>query len=100
MSPKSVEIKIAFPLRVQAAPPTPTDAPVVNALASAIKAVKSVEPQIIGIGGGTVAASFRRACLPAVVWGTIADMCHQPNEYALVSNTLDDAKVLATLFLS
>ena len=78
---------------------TPANAPVVEALASAVKRVKNIDPHIIGIGGGTVAAHFRQSDLAAVVWGTIADTCHQPNEYALISNTLDDAKVLATLFL-
>ena len=70
----------------------------VKALGAAIQNIKKTDPEIIGIGGGTVAALFRRAGLPAVVWGTIEDMCHQPNEYALISNTLDDAKVLAQLF--
>ncbi|MBN1465652.1 M20 family metallo-hydrolase [candidate division KSB1 bacterium] len=94
-----VSIDLSFPQRVKAAPPTLADAPVVEALAAAVKAVKGIDPHIIGIGGGTVAAHFRQVDLPAVVWGTIADTCHQPNEYALISNTLADAKVLAALFL-
>ncbi len=94
-----VKIEVSYPQREPAAAPTANDAPVVHALGEAIKNVKQEKPQIIGIGGGTVAAFFRRAGLPAVVWGTIADTCHQPNEYALISNTLDDAKVLAHVFL-
>lgn len=96
----NVEIDISFPQRAKAALPTASNAAVVEALAAAIRAVKSVEPVIIGIGGGTVAAHFRQAGLAAVVWGTIEDTCHQPNEYALISNTLQDAQVLAALFLS
>jgi succinyl-diaminopimelate desuccinylase len=96
----SVRIDVTYPQKEEAAPPTAPDAPVSRAVASAIRKVKKTEPEIIGIGGGTVASFFRRAGLPAVVWGTIADTCHQPNEYALLSNTLDDAKVLATVFLS
>jgi succinyl-diaminopimelate desuccinylase len=95
-----VEIDLTYPQREEAAPPTAADAPVVQALASAIKSVKNLEPEIVGIGGGTVAAYFRHAGLPAAVWGTIEDTCHQPNEYALISNTLEDAKILATIFLS
>ena len=94
-----VEIDISYPQKEQAAPPTSADAPVAQALALAIQKVKNKQPETIGIGGGTVASFFRRQGLPAVVWGTIADTCHQPNEYALISNTLDDAKVLATVFL-
>ena len=85
---------------LQAAPATAPDAPVVLALQRAIRAVYGREARPQGIGGGTVAALFRRAGLPAVVWGTIADTCHQPNEYALISNTLSDAAVLAALFLA
>lgn len=96
----NVEIEMSYPQREEAAPPTATDAPVVRALASAIKQVKGMEAEIIGIGGGTVAALFRQAGFPAAVWGTIEDTCHQPNEYALISNIQADAKVLSTLFLS
>ncbi len=95
----NVEIELTYPQREEAARPTAPEAPVVQALASAIKKVKKIEPEIIGIGGGTVAAIFRHAGLPAAVWGTIADTCHQPNEYALISNSMVDAKILATVFL-
>ncbi|MBN1480252.1 M20 family metallo-hydrolase [candidate division KSB1 bacterium] len=93
-----VGIEVSYPQRVQAAPPTASDAPVVQALAAAIRAVKKVDPKIIGIGGGTVAALFRHQNLPAIVWGTIADTCHQPDEYALLSNIIVDAKILAFVF--
>jgi len=94
-----VEIEISYPQKEQAAPPTSRQSPVVYALSTAIQAVKKTTPQIIGIGGGTVAAFFRRAGFSAAVWGTIADVCHQPNEYSLISNTLIDAKILAYIAL-
>ena len=94
-----VKIDMTFPQRAEAAPPTPPDAPVVLALKRAIKRVKGIEPEIIGIGGGTVAAIFREAGLPAAVWSTFEDTAHQPNEYSLISNTLMDAKVLAHVFM-
>ena len=53
----------------------------------------------MGIGGGTVAAFFRRAGLPAAVWCTVSDTAHQPNEYCLISNILTDAKIFACLYL-
>ncbi len=84
--------------REDAAEPTPVDAPVVGALKEAIEAVtgRLAEPQ--GIGGGTVAALFRKAGLPAAVWLTVQDTAHQPNEYCLLQDVLQDAKVFAALY--
>lgn len=83
----------------KATQPTMADAPVVKALSRAIREVKGLDAAPIGIGGGTVAAFFRRAGLPAAVWLTESATAHQPNEYCLVSNLLGDAKVLACLFM-
>ena len=47
----------------------------------------------MGIGGGTVAKYFREAGFPAVVWSTMDEMAHSPDEYCLISNILEDAKV-------
>jgi len=82
-----------------AAPPTPVTAPVVRALGRAIERVKGRPAQPVGIGGGTVAAFFRRAGIPAVVWSTGFETPHQPNESCSIANILTDAKVLATLYL-
>jgi len=83
----------------QAPPPTPADAPVARALARAVAAVHGREALPMGIGGGTVAAFFRRRGLPAAVWSTIAHNAHAPNEFALISNLVADAKILAHVFL-
>jgi succinyl-diaminopimelate desuccinylase len=85
--------------RQEAAEPTPMDAPVVSALAQGIREVTGREAKPMGIGGGTVAAFFRKAGLPAAVWCTMADTAHQPNEYCLISNILTDAKILACLYV-
>jgi succinyl-diaminopimelate desuccinylase len=85
--------------REDAAEPTSPDAPVVKALANAIKKVTGNDAKPMGIGGGTVAAFFRKAGLPAAVWSTISDTAHQPNEYCLISSILTDAKILACLYL-
>ncbi|MBD3386796.1 M20 family metallo-hydrolase [candidate division KSB1 bacterium] len=94
-----VKCSISYPQRSQAAPPTPEDAPVVKALQKAIDEIKKIKAETIGIGGGTVAAFFRRAGFPTAVWSTIADCAHQPNEFAFISNTLDDAKVFLHIFM-
>lgn len=93
-----VTIELSSPQREDAAPATPVDAPVVTALASAIRDVYDVEAKAEGIGGGTVAAFFRRAGYPAVVWSRIDDTCHMPNEHVTVDYIMGDAKVFATLF--
>ncbi len=80
--------------------PTPVDAPVVNALKEAIKRVTGKDAEPMGIGGGTVAAFFRKEGLPAAVWSTVSESAHQPNEYCLIPNIITDAKVFASLFMS
>jgi succinyl-diaminopimelate desuccinylase len=66
-------------------------------LKEAIKKVRGIEPKVGGIGGGTCAAFFRKVDIPAVVWSTIDETAHQPNEYAKTENLLADAKVFAFL---
>jgi succinyl-diaminopimelate desuccinylase len=82
------------------APPTSPEAPVVKALAQAIKKVYGRDGKPQGIGGGTVAAFFRQAGLPAAVWMTVSQTAHQPNEYCCLSHLVGDAQVLAHVFLT
>ncbi|NUO81420.1 M20 family metallo-hydrolase [candidate division KSB1 bacterium] len=93
---KQFKVKITVsPQQVneQAAPPTAPDAPVVLAIAKAMRELRRVRTQAVGIGGGTVAAFFRRAGIPAAVWSTMEDTAHSPDEFALVEHLLNDAKV-------
>ena len=85
--------------RQEAPKPTPVDSPVVLALKRAIKRVTGRDGKPMGIGGGTVAAFFRKYAFPAVVWSTCADTAHQPNESCLIGDILTDAKVFAALYL-
>ncbi|MCD6295857.1 MAG: M20 family metallo-hydrolase [Deltaproteobacteria bacterium] len=94
-----LQIDVEPVYRQDATVPTSPDVPVVKALAGAIKRVTGKEAKPMGIGGGTVAAFFRRAGLPAAVWCTVSDTAHQPNEYCLISNILTDAKIFASLYL-
>ncbi len=82
-----------------AAPPTPPEAPVVQALQKAIKAIYQKEGKPTGIGGGTVAALFRRSGFDAACWSTVEETAHQPNEYCVIDNMVGDAKVFAHIFL-
>lgn len=90
-----IEVETAH--RQDAALPTPSDAQVVTALKKAVLKVTGQEAKPMGIGGGTVAAFFREAGLPAAVWSTCPDTAHQPNEYCLISQVISDAKVFASI---
>jgi len=94
-----VKIEISTSQKEQAAAPTPADAAVVIALKNAIQQVYGIRAEARGIGGGTVAAIFRRAGYKAAVWSTIDDMAHQPNEYCVIENMINDAKVFAHVCL-
>jgi len=93
-----VKIKISYSQHDQAAPPTSPEAPVVQSLIRAMKDLRKKRPKPMGIGGGTVAAYFRRAGFPAAVWSTMAETAHSPDEYCLIENILDDAKIFAHIF--
>jgi succinyl-diaminopimelate desuccinylase len=85
-------------LRKSVAPkPTDGSSKIVVKLKEAIEKVRRIKPKVGGIGGGTCAAFFRRIEVPAVVWSTIDELAHQPNEYAKIENLIDDAKVFAFL---
>lgn len=99
---KKYKVKISFEYvqKSQAAPPTNPKSDIVVALKKAISEVLKVKPSVYGIGGGTVAAYFRRLGLPTVVYSKLNESAHQPNEYCYISNIIDDTKVfLKTLFI-
>ncbi len=78
-------------------PATRPDAPVVTALAAAVRDVYGVEARTIGIGGGTVGAVLRARGIPSAVWSRIEETAHQPNECCLVPNMIGDAVVMGLL---
>ncbi|HTY75470.1 MAG TPA: M20 family metallo-hydrolase [Candidatus Nanoarchaeia archaeon] len=73
------------------------NAEIVNMLRKALKMARGIEGKVGGVGGGTCAAFFRQAEIPAVVWSTIDEVPHSPDEYSRVSNMVADAKVFALL---
>lgn len=95
-----VRISIRPEQEVQSPPATPVDAPVVQALTRAIKAVYQRTARPGGIGGGTVAALLRRAGLPAAVWMTSNETDHQPNEYCQLEHLIGDCQVLAYVMMA
>ena len=79
------------------APATPTDSPLVKMLSAAITQEYGVTPRPEGIGGGTMAAFLRRKAYQTVVWSTVYENPHVPNEKANITFSLRDAKVIARL---
>jgi len=94
-----VKIEMEHPQMESAAPPTPVDAPVVLAIARAMKELRNRKTKPMGIGGGTVAKYFRDAGLPCAVWSTMDEVAHTADEYALLPAILADAKVFAHVAL-
>ncbi|WP_297497500.1 M20 family metallo-hydrolase [Thermococcus sp.] len=93
------EIDVDVLQRLDAPKPTDPDSEIVRLLKEAIKKLRGREAKVGGIGGGTFAAFFRKLGMPAVVWATLDETAHQPNEYAKIENMVEDAKVMAALAL-
>jgi len=91
------KIKVEIVQKMVAPKPTDPSSPIVLLLTEALKKARGTQPKIGGIGGGTCAAYFRKAGIPAVVWSTVGDVAHQPDEFASVDNLVNDAKVFALL---
>lgn len=92
-----VKIEYTTPQRSES-PATSVNAPVAQKLAAALKSVHGIDAKFIGIGGGTVGAELRREGIDAVVWSTLDDQAHQPNEYCVIDNLIKDAQTLIELF--
>jgi succinyl-diaminopimelate desuccinylase len=96
---KKTGAKIQIEVLTKNVAPKPTDenAKIVRMLKEAVTKIRGKEVKVGGIGGGTCAAFFRRIDIPAVVWATLDERAHQPNEYAKIENMVNDAKVFAYL---
>ena len=94
-----VKVEYTTPQKSES-PATPVTSPVAQKLAESIKKVHNIEAKFIGIGGGTVGAELRREGYNAVVWSTLDDQAHQPNEYCKISNLIKDARTLVDFFES
>jgi succinyl-diaminopimelate desuccinylase len=85
-------------IQKQAAPPVlNNESDITLLLKEALMQTRGLEAKVGGIGGGTCAAFFRKHGIPAVVWSTIDEVAHQPDEYARIANMVEDTKVFALL---
>ncbi len=93
----NVKIDIEYPQKSES-PATPVSSPVAQKLAAALKTAHGIEAKFIGIGGGTVGAELRRKGFNAVVWSSMDETAHQPNEYCIIDNIIRDAETLIEVF--
>jgi succinyl-diaminopimelate desuccinylase len=91
---KPIDVEV---VQSNSSPPTPEDSEVVVKLKKAIKLMRGVDAKAIGIGGNTCASFFRKAGVHTAVWATLVGTAHNPNEYCLIDNMVNDAKVFALL---
>lgn len=96
---KEHDAEVFVEQRFDAPDPTPPDSEIAVKLKETIEKLRGFTPKLGGIGGGTCAAHFRKVGWDAVVWSTIDETAHQPNEYKRISHMVEDAKVFAGLFL-
>jgi len=80
--------------------PTRGDCPLVLGLKKAVQKVYGVPAEVMGIGGGTVGAYLRNAGYDTAIWCTLDETAHMPNEYCVVNNMVNDAKVMLELMLA
>jgi succinyl-diaminopimelate desuccinylase len=85
-----VQINCEILTRADAAPPTSPDSTVAKTLMGILKDM-GIDAKCGGIGGGTCGAILREINVPALVWSTLDELAHQPNEYTVIDNMLSDA---------
>ncbi|WP_457549522.1 M20 family metallo-hydrolase [Archaeoglobus sp.] len=91
---KPIEVEV---LQANSSPPTPESSEVVVKLKKAIKLMRGIEAKVVGIGGNTCASFFRKAGIHTAVWATFVSNAHKPNEFCLIDNMVEDAKVFAVM---
>ena len=93
--PEGASLEVEEVNYIPAAPKTPPDSPVVVSLLRALRELRGIEGRVAGIGGSTFASFLRAEGMHAVVWSTIDEMAHQPNEYCVIENLVADSMVMA-----
>jgi succinyl-diaminopimelate desuccinylase len=85
-------------LQKEESPPTPETSEIVLKLRNTIEKLRGTKTYVYGIGGNTCAAFFRKAgFVNTAAWSTVEGVAHQPNEYCVIRNMVEDAKVFALL---
>lgn len=85
--------------KMQSPKPTSPDNKLVVEIKNALKELRNIDAKVGGIGGITFASILRSYGYEAVVWSTTDDVAHQPNEYCVLENLFNDAKIFASLMM-
>lgn len=94
----SVVVELEYVTRVDAPAPTSKDSEIVKNLISSLQE-QGIKAYYGGIGGGTCGAVLREKNIPAVIWSTLDELAHQPNEYVIIDNLVRDAQIfISTIF--
>ncbi|MCL6003306.1 MAG: M20 family metallo-hydrolase [Thermoplasmatales archaeon] len=88
-----VDVQLETVNRANPSSNTPKGKEFVDKFIQSVKKIKGIEVKKVGIGGGTCGAFFRNEGLDTIVWGTLDETEHMPNEYAKISNIFGDADV-------
>lgn len=94
------KIKVSIESKEDSPPPTPVDAEITRLTLQAVKEVYDIIGKPQGIGGASVARYTRNAGFPTVVYAKIDHTAHCPNEYCILDNLIDDAKIMAYMAMS
>ncbi len=87
-----IHMDVEFLTRTDAPEPTSPESKVARSLVEAISET-GTKAYSGGIGGGTCGAILRARKIPAVVWATLDDTCHSPNEYVIIDNMIRDTQI-------
>jgi succinyl-diaminopimelate desuccinylase len=88
----NVKISLEFPQRADAAQGTSPESKIAATLVKVLRQ-SGVDAYCGGIGGGTCGGILREHGIPAVVWSTLDELAHQPNEYLIIDNLVQDTSV-------
>ncbi|MGD0318784.1 MAG: M20 family metallo-hydrolase [Nitrososphaerales archaeon] len=83
--------------RDDAGPATSPTSEIARLVEKAVARMTRKRPRFVGIGLRTVGNFFRDRGIPTVVWSTVDDVPHEPNEYSRVASLISDAKVFAAI---
>ncbi|MEM4291304.1 MAG: M20 family metallo-hydrolase [Archaeoglobaceae archaeon] len=85
-------------LQAFSSPKTPENSEIAIRLSKMIEKIRKVKTRFIGIGGNTCASFLRSAGFKeTVAWCTAEGTAHKPNEYCIIDNMVEDAKVFYSI---
>jgi succinyl-diaminopimelate desuccinylase len=96
-SKQGADVSLEIIQRDDAGPATSPTSEIAQLMGKAIARMTKKQPKFVGIGGQTVGNLFRGRGIPTVVWSTIDEVAHEPNEYSRIANLISDAKVFAAM---